>query len=1088
MCLRQESPSAWKMASSNGFCLILMFMEASVSFRLSGACPVSSGNFNYDPGFDFLTVDTGNKTRTPSIMVTAGGYQGSLVRKHIGCSTNHEYKHNGSLWSYQVARFKFESNVYIRSRIRLIGTNALSLIGENISIDTNGMLQTESSGMLSPYSEPRFVGGFVANSGVDGVPYGGPGRGKYVNGEVGGAGHGGRGGGDSNLSYGSPYGLTDTDLYLGGSTGAFTGSKLPGVGGPAIELEASGNIEIRGSINANAISGPSALDGNMMTAGNSGGLVRLLAQRVNISQGAEIYVKGSIELCGNSSNCKAGGGSGGIVQIISRSGFIAPHAIILSGIDDGYRGAPEDGFLYIKGVKDGHFQTFPNTPFSWGQSPFSKTLLPSTTRATTQQSTFQGQLSTHPSPTTAPDTATPTVILISMSRPSYQGTTLNMTTSVVPDSSGIRSQWFPPSSEVSSPTLHRPHVTTSSTKAPPSEKDNVESLRQLLDQVKLLKNKGNISIKATVITDFMESFEGLTVVGNLTTEIINISISLIQELNGLMISEGLSVNQSELQHQISTLVTTVDGLLDDRDAAAWRDSGMVMNLVEALEKTSSLALNSTSATNQSIFLSKKNIEMITTVEYFDSSSNLTVPNPNKQFRPTGSITFQASGFSGGTGNDTLRGRLVVSMVVYRNLTSHFANIKQSSSDRSDLPQAVLDSEIISVIASYDGRPVHSLDKEAFLTFGNKKQDGIDPRCLYWKSLPGKMEWLSNGVSMVMSDSKQTVCSTNHLTSFAVIMRLTDIEVSPEDQFALQIITYIGCGISLVALSFAIIIFLCLRSLTDIKYQIHLHLCIALALAQVLFLTGITATEKPWLCKLVAILLHYLYTASFTWMSAEGLHLYFKIVTVFNLEGIKMKYYLIYCWGSPIIVVGISAVAQMEGYGGQDTCWLSFGNGFIWAFVGPVLAIILFNTAMLGMTIKVLVSLRNVAESNAHLHSVRSGVKAALVLMPLLGITWVFGLFSVNSKTVAFQYLFAIINSLQGLFIFAFHCIGNTEVRAALNRVKKRHSMKIVSSQDVSLDKIKSKSKALKPSNGTDDPKDNTVKVVDPADLNFKPID
>lgn len=101
-------------------------------------------------------------------MVTAGGYQGSLVRKHIGCSTNHEYKHNGSLWSYQVARFKFESNVYIRSRIRLIGTNALSLIGENISIDTNGMLQTESSGMLSPYSEPRFVGGFVANSGVDG--------------------------------------------------------------------------------------------------------------------------------------------------------------------------------------------------------------------------------------------------------------------------------------------------------------------------------------------------------------------------------------------------------------------------------------------------------------------------------------------------------------------------------------------------------------------------------------------------------------------------------------------------------------------------------------------------------------------------------------------------------------------------------------------------------------------------------------------------------------------------------------------------------------------------------------------------------
>ncbi|XP_020610909.1 putative adhesion G protein-coupled receptor E4P [Orbicella faveolata] len=128
------------------------------------------------------------------------------------------------------------------------------------------------------------------------------------------------------------------------------------------------------------------------------------------------------------------------------------------------------------------------------------------------------------------------------------------------------------------------------------------------------------------------------------------------------------------------------------------------------------------------------------------------------------------------------------------------------------------------------------------------------------------------------------------------MHLTDVHVSPEDQLPLEIITYIGCGISFIALTAAIIIFLSLRSLTDIKYQIHLHLCIALAMAQVVFLTGITATEKQWLCKLVAVLLHFLYTASFTWMSAEGLHLYFKIVTVFNLERIKMIYYVIFCWG------------------------------------------------------------------------------------------------------------------------------------------------------------------------------------------------
>ena len=43
---------------------------------------------------------------------------------------------------------------------------------------------------------------------------------------------------------------------------------------------------------------------------------------------------------------------------------------------------------------------------------------------------------------------------------------------------------------------------------------------------------------------------------------------------------------------------------------------------------------------------------------------------------------------------------------------------------------------------------------------------------------------------------------------------------------------------------------------------------------------------------------------------------------------------------------------------------------------------------------------------------RCGVKSAIVLLPLLGITWIFGVLTFNSETVAFQYLFATFNSLQ----------------------------------------------------------------------------
>jgi hypothetical protein len=64
------------------------------------------------------------------------------------------------------------------------------------------------------------------------------------------------------------------------------------------------------------------------------------------------------------------------------------------------------------------------------------------------------------------------------------------------------------------------------------------------------------------------------------------------------------------------------------------------------------------------------------------------------------------------------------------------------------------------------------------------------------------------------------------------------------------------------------------------------------------------------------------------------------------------------------------------------------------------------------------------------------VKASVILLPLLGLTWVFGLFAVNENTVVFAWLFTIFNSLQGLFIFIFHVIRNDKV---WGMVKKRYA-------------------------------------------------
>ena len=40
------------------------------------------------------------------------------------------------------------------------------------------------------------------------------------------------------------------------------------------------------------------------------------------------------------------------------------------------------------------------------------------------------------------------------------------------------------------------------------------------------------------------------------------------------------------------------------------------------------------------------------------------------------------------------------------------------------------------------------------------------------------------------------------------------------------------------------------------------------------------------------------------------------------------------------------------------------------------------------------------------------IKAAVILLPLLGLTWVFGLFAISENTVVFAWLFTIFNTLQ----------------------------------------------------------------------------
>ena len=47
---------------------------------------------------------------------------------------------------------------------------------------------------------------------------------------------------------------------------------------------------------------------------------------------------------------------------------------------------------------------------------------------------------------------------------------------------------------------------------------------------------------------------------------------------------------------------------------------------------------------------------------------------------------------------------------------------------------------------------------------------------------------------------------------------------------------------------------------------------------------------------------------------------------------------------------------------------------------------------------------------------RTVIISAAALMPLLGVTWIIGLFAVNEHTEVFAWIFAVLNSLQACII------------------------------------------------------------------------
>ncbi|XP_072347271.1 adhesion G protein-coupled receptor E5-like isoform X2 [Scyliorhinus torazame] len=197
------------------------------------------------------------------------------------------------------------------------------------------------------------------------------------------------------------------------------------------------------------------------------------------------------------------------------------------------------------------------------------------------------------------------------------------------------------------------------------------------------------------------------------------------------------------------------------------------------------------------------------------------------------------------------------------------------------------------------------------------------------------------------------------------------------------------------------------------------------------------------CGAIAGILHYLFLACFMWMLLEGIQLYLMVVKVFLSQSLRGKYTYPVAYGIPAIIVIICAASNPSGYGTREYCWLSMVKGFRWSFVGPLCAICLVNLIFLILTIWKLVQKFNTVNPELpYLKKIRIFIVTAFAQLFLLGCTWILGVLHFQKRTIALAYIFTIINSFQGMFIFILHCVNNKQVREEYRRWITRFSSAI----------------------------------------------
>ncbi|XP_070698687.1 adhesion G-protein coupled receptor G2-like [Pempheris klunzingeri] len=329
-----------------------------------------------------------------------------------------------------------------------------------------------------------------------------------------------------------------------------------------------------------------------------------------------------------------------------------------------------------------------------------------------------------------------------------------------------------------------------------------------------------------------------------------------------------------------------------------------------------------------------------------------------------------------------------------------------------------------------GAEISHLSDTIDICYRNVNKTGKAASCRSWDGKGKQPIWTTDGCQ-TNETADSITCQCSHLTFFAILLSPPPGNISTSDFNSLTYITSIGCGLSVFFLAVALFMhFLIRKRKAGQATKILINLFVAMITLNLSFLTNesIANLGNFGACVTMAALMHYTLLATFTWFFIQALHLYLNLSKLpSNIKHYMMKI-CITGWVTPAVVVitllalgkyDYIAIVTDDGNSAK-MCWISDAVVHQGVNIGYYAVVFIFTLTMFIITVRQILIFPHTAGGTRDTNSIKTNSFAILGLFLLLGITWAFAFFSHGPLLIPSYYIFTMLNSFQGFFLFIYY--------------------------------------------------------------------